>query len=256
MNGALASAPTLLRTPSEVAPNQRFETIGKTGLDAKRIDFGLATGSCIGRFRGSEPAGQVRNPGSPTHTSSAIKGHNFADVSRHSYGVIMELVDKQILCEDCGKEFAHTVEDQKRYAERGFTADPKRCRECRQVRKDKQAQSPGPRRGEGGGGGPRRGGGGGPRREGGGFGGGRPSGGGGGGARPPRSGGGGYGGGGGGGGGYGGGSRGAGGGFAGARQSFDAVCAACGVPTTVPFEPREGREVFCRSCYKKLKEGG
>jgi hypothetical protein len=61
----------------------------------------------------------------------------------------MDLEDKTIICADCGKEFAHTAEDQKRYAERGFTADPKRCRECRQARKDKAAAGPGP-------GGPRR----------------------------------------------------------------------------------------------------
>ena len=39
------------------------------------------------------------------------------------------------------------------------------------------------------------------------------------------------------------------------RQSFDAICAACGTPTTVPFEPTQGREVFCRDCFRKMKEG-
>lgn len=137
--------------------------------------------------------------------------------------------DKMIVCADCGKEFAHTVEDQARYAERGFTTDPKRCRECRQIRKDRQAAGPqqgGPRRGHGGAGGGGRGGYGGPR-EGRGGGGSRqrsfaPRGGGG--DGPPE------------------------------RRSFDAICAACGTPTTVPFEPTQGREVFCRDCFRKMKE--
>jgi hypothetical protein len=38
----------------------------------------------------------------------------------------MEFEDKVIVCSDCGKEFPHTAEDQKRYAERGFSSDPKR----------------------------------------------------------------------------------------------------------------------------------
>ena len=135
----------------------------------------------------------------------------------------MDLEDKIIVCEDCHKEFTHSVEDQQRYAERGFTADPKRCRECRQARKDKAAASQaagGPPRREGGGG-PRRPSGG-PRREGGfrGEGGGRPPRHGGDGGRdrgPPR-----------GEGGYSGGG--------GHKKSFNVVCAACGAPTTVPFE--------------------
>jgi len=28
----------------------------------------------------------------------------------------------------------------------------------------------------------------------------------------------------------------------------------CGKETTVPFEPREGRPVYCRECYAKHKE--
>jgi len=145
----------------------------------------------------------------------------------------MDLEDKQIICEDCSKEFTHTVEDQKRYAERGFTEAPKRCRECRQARKERsaaqqthggEARRPGGRDRRAGGssrgfqGGHR------PRRD---F----PSQGGsspghhhGGSDRPPR-------------------------------QSFDAICAACGTPTTVPFEPRPGREVFCRDCFRKMREG-
>jgi len=37
------------------------------------------------------------------------------------------------------------------------------------------------------------------------------------------------------------------------RQMFSAVCAQCGQETQVPFEPREGRAVYCSSCYNTVK---
>ena len=37
------------------------------------------------------------------------------------------------------------------------------------------------------------------------------------------------------------------------RQMFPAVCAECGKETEVPFEPREGRPVYCSDCYSKNK---
>jgi len=37
------------------------------------------------------------------------------------------------------------------------------------------------------------------------------------------------------------------------RQMFPAVCAQCGKATEVPFEPREGRPVYCSDCYRKVK---
>ncbi|MGP6156706.1 MAG: zinc-ribbon domain containing protein [Vulcanimicrobiaceae bacterium] len=33
------------------------------------------------------------------------------------------------------------------------------------------------------------------------------------------------------------------------RDQYDAVCAQCGVQTTVPFRPRGDRPVYCRACY-------
>jgi CxxC-x17-CxxC domain-containing protein len=33
------------------------------------------------------------------------------------------------------------------------------------------------------------------------------------------------------------------------REQHDAVCAACGAATTVPFRPRGDRPVYCRTCY-------
>jgi len=38
------------------------------------------------------------------------------------------------------------------------------------------------------------------------------------------------------------------------RQMFPAVCAECGKETEVPFEPREGRPVYCRDCYNKVRQ--
>ena len=37
------------------------------------------------------------------------------------------------------------------------------------------------------------------------------------------------------------------------RQMFPAVCAECGKETEVPFQPREGRPVYCSDCYSKNK---
>ncbi len=133
---------------------------------------------------------------------------------RRSDHPTMAYDDKNIPCEDCGIEFVHSAEDQERYAERGFTSDPKRCRDCRAKRKARQ--------GGGGGGGGRSGGGGG----GGGYGGGRGGGGGGGGGR---------------------------GGFGGPREEHEAVCASCGVTTTVPFKPTQDRPVYCRDCFRSQR---
>ena len=90
----------------------------------------------------------------------------------------MAFEDKMIVCSDCGQEFTHSAEDQSRYAERGFSNDPKRCRDCREKRK-----------GQGGGGRPQ-------------------------------------------------------------RESYEVTCAECGAATTVPFQPTEGRPVYCRDCYR------
>ncbi len=37
------------------------------------------------------------------------------------------------------------------------------------------------------------------------------------------------------------------------RQMFPAICAQCGKETEVPFQPREGRPVYCSDCYNKTK---
>jgi len=37
------------------------------------------------------------------------------------------------------------------------------------------------------------------------------------------------------------------------RQMFPAICAECGKETEVPFEPTNGRPVYCRDCYNKVR---
>jgi CxxC-x17-CxxC domain-containing protein len=34
------------------------------------------------------------------------------------------------------------------------------------------------------------------------------------------------------------------------RQMFEVVCSQCGITTEVPFEPKDGRPVYCRDCYE------
>lgn len=137
----------------------------------------------------------------------------------------MEFQDKTITCVECGQPFVHSAGAQEFYAQKGFTSDPKRCPDCRKMKKEK---------GGGGGGGSYAGATGGRRQSstsdndalfGGG---GRSSGGGG--SRSE------------GGGGYGGGG--------GAREMYSATCAECGTETQVPFKPRGDRPVYCRECYQ------
>ena len=38
------------------------------------------------------------------------------------------------------------------------------------------------------------------------------------------------------------------------REMYDAVCASCGCPAKVPFEPRNDRPVYCSECFAKMRE--
>ena len=33
------------------------------------------------------------------------------------------------------------------------------------------------------------------------------------------------------------------------RVMYDAICAECGKPTQIPFEPKEDRPVYCSECF-------
>ena len=37
------------------------------------------------------------------------------------------------------------------------------------------------------------------------------------------------------------------------REIFEVVCAGCGAVTTVPFEPKQDRAVYCGECYTKRR---
>jgi CxxC-x17-CxxC domain-containing protein len=43
------------------------------------------------------------------------------------------------------------------------------------------------------------------------------------------------------------------GGYGRPRQMYPVTCDGCGKQTEVPFEPREGRPVYCSDCYNKNK---
>ena len=51
------------------------------------------------------------------------------------------------------------------------------------------------------------------------------------------------------GGGHGHGSR---GGY-GSRPQYSVTCSACGAQTTVPFEPKGDRPVYCSDCYRNMQ---
>ena len=93
--------------------------------------------------------------------------------------------DLQLTCSDCGQEFTFSGEDQAFFQERGYSV-PKRCKSCRQAKKNEQA---------GGGGG----------------------------------------------------------GYRSQSQGATVTCSACGKQTTVPFEPRGDRPVYCQDCYSARK---
>src|SRR5580692_8006506 len=51
-------------------------------------------------------------------------------------------------------------------------------------------------------------------------------------------------------------SEGGAGSTSGAGTGTTVVCASCGQTTTVPFEPRGDRPVYCKSCYRPKQGGG
>lgn len=46
-----------------------------------------------------------------------------------------QYTDKQLQCVDCGVDFTFTMGEQERFAQLGFTNDPKRCQPCRAAKK-------------------------------------------------------------------------------------------------------------------------
>jgi CxxC-x17-CxxC domain-containing protein len=44
--------------------------------------------------------------------------------------------DKTLLCLECGAEFEFSAAQQQEYSARGFTSEPKRCKTCRERRRE------------------------------------------------------------------------------------------------------------------------
>lgn len=47
----------------------------------------------------------------------------------------MPYSDKQLTCADCGTTFTFSATEQERFAQLGFTNEPRRCASCRAARK-------------------------------------------------------------------------------------------------------------------------
>jgi CxxC-x17-CxxC domain-containing protein len=137
--------------------------------------------------------------------------------------------DQNIVCSVCGKTFIFTAGEQEFYENKGFMSPPKRCPDCRRDRRDRQRGSESqvyrapsfetgrtaPFAGGGGGSGMV-----GEYRS--------PA------FReydvasdPSRQ--------------------------AARRPTYPAICSACGAETQLPFRPVEGKEYFCRDCYRTRK---
>ena len=52
-----------------------------------------------------------------------------------NFGVESMYSDKQLTCVDCGTSFTFTAGEQERFAQLGFTNEPKRCAPCRAAKK-------------------------------------------------------------------------------------------------------------------------
>jgi len=50
----------------------------------------------------------------------------------------MSFTDRELQCADCGISFTFTANEQEFFANKGFTNDPKRCSECRRLRKQER----------------------------------------------------------------------------------------------------------------------
>ncbi len=166
----------------------------------------------------------------------------------------MSFEDKTLVCRDCGAAFTFTAGEQEFYAQKGFTNEPMRCRDCRQARKQQRGGSSSNDRSSSGGNyrseGYDRGG----DDYGGGYSRGNDYGG-----RSGdqhysrgsniRN-------------GYGGGNDYGSGGYGNdahaprERVQHETVCAQCGRPTVVPFVPRSGRPVYCQECFADRRGPG
>ena len=57
------------------------------------------------------------------------------------FGGKKSMEDRTLVCQDCGAEFIFTAGEQEFYKEKGFDNEPKRCKECRDRKKNERRQS-------------------------------------------------------------------------------------------------------------------
>ncbi len=57
----------------------------------------------------------------------------------------MSLVDKELVCSECGADFVFSAAEQETFLSRGYTNEPKRCPACREARRGRSFSSSGPR---------------------------------------------------------------------------------------------------------------
>ncbi|MCG3195403.1 MAG: hypothetical protein DIJKHBIC_04684 [Thermoanaerobaculia bacterium] len=85
--------------------------------------------------------------------------------------------DKSLSCVDCGSSFIFTANEQAFYSQKGFSNEPKRCKNCRDKRKTSSFSD------------------------------------------------------------------------GGSRSLYSVTCDGCGKPAQVPFNPTNGKPVYCRECF-------
>ena len=54
----------------------------------------------------------------------------------------MSFVDREITCLDCSQPFVFTAGEQEFYERKGFKEEPKRCKPCREARKQRRVDTP------------------------------------------------------------------------------------------------------------------
>lgn len=74
--------------------------------------------------------GNVETPAEPT---------NLKDFNDETFADEVELIDKEIMCIDCGQNFIWTIGEQSFFRDKGLTNPPKRCKTCKQAKNERLA---------------------------------------------------------------------------------------------------------------------
>ena len=52
----------------------------------------------------------------------------------------MSFQDKNLVCKACGQQFIFSAREQEFYSQKGLTFEPKRCKDCRSLKKASQSR--------------------------------------------------------------------------------------------------------------------